>query len=75
MFNDIPDWARPMTPAELEREAMDHEFNAQYDRWDGWGDPDPVVDHEEYDDDGRLLHWPSLPPREHIDDLHADVPF
>jgi len=23
-----------------ERDAYDYEFNAIYDRWDGWGDPD-----------------------------------
>lgn len=29
-----------------EREAMDHEFNARYDRWDGFGDPDYHEDWE-----------------------------
>lgn len=31
----IPDWARPMSEAELYREAMDYEENARYDRYDG----------------------------------------
>ena len=44
---EMPDWMRPMSPAELEREAMDYEFNAAYDRYDGFGDPDYG---DEYDD-------------------------
>jgi hypothetical protein len=27
-----------------ERDHYDHEFNAQYDRFDGWGDPDFDID-------------------------------
>jgi len=36
--DDMPDW---MQPVDQYQEAMDHEFNAHYDRWEGWGDPDP----------------------------------
>ena len=31
------------------QEAMDHEFNARYDRWDGYGDIDYAAE-QEYDD-------------------------
>ena len=39
MFDpEMPDWMRPV---DQYQEAMDYEANAEYDRWEGWGDPDP----------------------------------
>jgi hypothetical protein len=46
--DEMLDWARPMTDSELYQEAMDYEFGARYDRWDGYGEPDYYT--EDYDD-------------------------
>ena len=62
---EIPDWARPMTEAELRQEAMDYEFNAQFDRWDGWGDPDRSAQAEEWDRE----------PMEGDDIISCELPF
>lgn len=33
--SDMPAWMAPQTPWEAEREAMDYELMAEYDRYDG----------------------------------------
>lgn len=48
MDETLPDWALPMSDAELRAEHDDYEFGARYDRWDGYGEPDYYS--EDYDD-------------------------
>lgn len=47
-LDDVPDW---MLPVDQYQEAMEHEANAQYDRYDGWGDPDLFAGWENEPDD------------------------
>lgn len=69
-----------------EREHYDHEFNAQFDRYDGWGDPDPC-DNPDYDDRCEHGNGPDCPVcaeiiarweaefRAERSDSNDDVPF
>lgn len=50
-----------------EREHWDYEFNAQYDRYDGWGDPDPC-DNPEYVGEMDLEALADLEDYEEIDE-------
>ena len=69
--NSMPDWMRPMSPAEQEREAMDYEFNAQYDRYDGWGDPDYQAEFEDFCEAAEFTPYVE-PARPVADD---EIPF
>lgn len=43
-FNEappLPDWAYPVNQ---QQEQEEYEFNSRYDRWEGWGDPDPTYE-------------------------------
>jgi hypothetical protein len=68
---DIPDWGRYMSPAELEREAMDYELNAAYDRYDGWGDPDYCGD--DADNGSESVPYVAPTPPVRVDD--SEIPF
>ncbi len=60
-----------MSPAELEREAMDYEMNAEYDRYDGWGDPDYQAEFEDFYEAAEFVPYVE-PARELTDD---EIPF
>jgi len=38
----LPECFAYQTPEQAAQEAADYEFNSLYDRYDGWGDPDPT---------------------------------
>jgi hypothetical protein len=75
--DDVPDWMRPV---DQYQEAMDHEFNAHYDRYDGWGDPDHNDGWEnEPSDPGDSIQGPPpararMTPAE-IEEENKRVPF
>lgn len=80
-IGDVPDWALPV---DQYQEAMDYESNAEYDRWDGYGDPDPCDRSPELDDELQAAYarrqeedreaWAAV--QEAIGDPRADeLPF
>jgi hypothetical protein len=80
VYDQMPDWMRPMTEAELFQEAMDYEFNAQYDQYDGF--KEEFIDDADYREETEAGFFPQpeafyLPLREHIpyDPATDDVPF
>ena len=48
------------SPEDNYNEAMDYEFGARYDRWDGYGDRDSHNDYDEHEDE---VFGPIAPPK------------
>ena len=67
----MPDWMRPMSPAEQEREAMEYELNAWFDRYEGWGDPDFQDEFEDFYAAAEIVPYVE-PARPLTDD---EIPF
>jgi len=52
--NDYALYGDPM------RDHYDHEENARYDRYDGWGDPDPCAAYDDQDAWEDAQEWAAL---------------
>ena len=80
MSNDYPDWARPMSEADLYREAMDYEENARYDQFDGRDEFDycgafaDEHDFDDFEDLSDVTEFDDQPPEPVVWD-DSDIPF